>query len=264
VAVKEADLSRWLQELGLPPPPQGTGSLSAGEQARMTESLQRRRRFLARLESLGRYTFRGHEDVLDVGCGLGGSTVALAQCARRVIGIEVTYSPQHGIRALRTYGLTNAAIYGYGLINRHLPAPAFPVQQAAFDVVFSYRGMGRFDLWDGAPTVRQLLKPGGCVIVLYPHFWYPVAPLDPLETRLWQYGARSSGGWETYTWEALQERWRAAGFSVEALSDADFPPVHVASYVLELAGFNDSRWTVSQRLGLTSASLVPAALLWAG
>jgi hypothetical protein len=124
--------------------------------------------------------------------------------------------------------------------------------------------LGRFDLWDGAPTVRQLLKPGGCTIVLYPHFWYPVAPLDPLETRLWHYGARSSAGWETYTWEALQERWRAAGFSVEALSDADFPPVHAASYVLELAGFNDSRWTVSQRLGLTSASLVPAALLWAG
>ena len=51
---------------------------------------------------------------------------------------------------------------------------------------------------------------------------------------------------------------------MEALSDTDFPSVHAASYVLELAGFNDSRWTVSQRLGLTSASLVPAALLWAG
>jgi len=50
---------------------------------------------------------------------------------------------------------------------------------------------------------------------------------------------------------------------VEALSDADFPAVHAASYVLELAGFDDSRWTVSQRLGLTSASMVPAALLWA-
>ena len=94
-------------------------------------------------------------------------------------------------------------------------------------------------------------------------FWYPVAPLTSLETRFWHYGARSSAEWETYTPETLRERWRAAGFSVEALSDADFPPVHAASYVLELAGFNDSRWTVSQRLGLTSASMVPAALLWA-
>jgi SAM-dependent methyltransferase len=170
----------------------------------MAESLERRQRFLTRLASLGRYTFRSDEDVLDVGCGLGGSTIALARCSRRVIGIEATYSPQHGVRALRTYGLTNAAIYRYGLINRHLPAPAFPVQQAAFDVVFSYRGIGRFDLWDGAPTLRQLLKPGGCIIVLYPHFWYPVAPLDPLETQLWHYGARSSAEWETYTLEALQ------------------------------------------------------------
>ena len=97
--------------------------------------------------------------------------------------------------------------------------------------------MGRFDLWEGAPTLRQLLKPGGCTIVLYPHFWYPVAPLDPLETRLWHYGARSSAGWETYTWGALQERWRAAGFSVKALSGTDFPPVHAASYVLELTRF---------------------------
>jgi cyclopropane fatty-acyl-phospholipid synthase-like methyltransferase len=108
----------------------------------MTESLQRRQHFLTRLASLGKYTFRGDEGVLDVGCGLGGSTVALAQCSQRVIGIEATYSPQHGNRALRTHGLANAAIYRYGLINRHLPAPAFPVQHAAFDVVFSYRGMG--------------------------------------------------------------------------------------------------------------------------
>jgi len=94
-------------------------------------------------------------------------------------------------------------------------------------------------------------------------FWYPVAPLTSLETRFWHYGARSSAGWEAYTLEALQERWRPAGFSVEALPNAGFPPVYAASYVLELAGFNDSRWTVSQRLGLTSASMVPAALLWA-
>jgi SAM-dependent methyltransferase len=228
----------------------------------MGESLQRRRRFLARLESLGRYAFRGDEDVLDVGCGLGGSTVALAQCARHVVGIEATYSPRHGARALRTYGLTNAAIYRYGLVSRHLPAPAFPVGQGAFDVVFSYRGMGRFDLWDGAPALRRLLKPGGCVVVLYPHFWYPVVPFDPLETQLWQYGARSSAEWETYTLEALRERWRTAGFSVEALSDAGFPPVHAASYILELSGFNDSRERVSRQLGLTSASMVPTALLW--
>ena len=101
--MRETDIGQWLQELGLPPPSQVIGSLPAGEQVRMAESLQRRRRFLTRLASLGRYTFRGDEDVLDVGCGLGGSTVALAQCAQRVIGIEATYSPQHGARALRTY-----------------------------------------------------------------------------------------------------------------------------------------------------------------
>jgi len=86
-------------------------------------------------------------------------------------------------------------------------------------------------------------------------------PAGPLETRLWHYGVRSSAEWDTYTLEALQKRWRAAGFCVKALSDADFPPVHAASYVLKLGGLNDSRWTVSQRLGLTSASMVPAALL---
>jgi hypothetical protein len=41
----------------------------------------------------------------------------------------------------------------------------------------------------------------------------------------------------------------------------DIPPIHAASYILELAGFNDSRETVSQRLDLTSTSMVPAALL---
>ena len=52
MTVKKADFGQWLQELGLPPPPQVTGSQSAGEQARMAESLQRRQRFLTRLESL--------------------------------------------------------------------------------------------------------------------------------------------------------------------------------------------------------------------
>jgi len=56
-------------------------------------------------------------------------------------------------------------------------------------------------------------------------FWYQLAPLNPLETRLWHYGALSNAGWEAYASEALQERWRAVGFYVEALSDAGFPPV---------------------------------------
>ena len=90
--MKEAGFGQWLQELGLPLPPQVTGSLSAREQVRMAESLERRQRFLTRLASLGRYTFRSDEDVLDVGCGLGGSTIALARCSRRVIGPSRTSS----------------------------------------------------------------------------------------------------------------------------------------------------------------------------
>ncbi|MFQ6013943.1 MAG: class I SAM-dependent methyltransferase [Anaerolineae bacterium] len=227
----------------------------------MEESLYHRRRFLARLESLGCYTFVGDEDVLDVGCGLGGSTIALAERARRVIGIEAGYSPQHGGRGLSTYGLTNAAIYHYGLVSRHLSAPAFPVGLEVFDVVFSYRGMGRFDLWDGAAIIRPLLKPGGRVIVLYPHFWYPLAPLDTIEARLWHYGLQNNVKWDRYTFDALQERWQSAGLYLEGLIDAQFPPVHAASYVLDLSGFSHSRTTVSRRLRLTSATMIPTALL---
>lgn len=248
----------WLETLGLPAPRAVTHSLADTERARIESSLSRRRQFIDRL-AYHDSTFAGNEDVLDVGCGHGASSITLAQRTRRVLGIDVTYSPEHAAQALNGYGLYNAAVYTYGLINAHYSAPDLPIHEAHFDLIFSYRGIGRLDLWHGAQRIRDLLKPDGRVIILYPHVWYPLQPLTQQEARLVAYAERRLPAYSEQTFDALRSRWRDAGLTLRGLADDAFPPAHARSYILELTGL--SRRQAGRDLGLTSQTMVPTALL---
>jgi SAM-dependent methyltransferase len=117
----------------------------------------------------------GSESVLDVGCGTGHTTRAVAGRAARVTGIDLTEAMLAEARRLaREDGLDNLEF-------RHGDAESLPFEDAAFDVVSCRLCAHHFaDPVRAVAEAARVLRPGGRFLMVD-----SVAPEDPaLDTFL--------------------------------------------------------------------------------
>jgi ubiquinone/menaquinone biosynthesis C-methylase UbiE len=114
---------------------------------------------------------RGSECVLDLGCGTGHSTLALAARAGRVVGLDLTDAMLAEARRLaRERGLENASF-------ERGDAEALPYPDASFDVVTSRVSAHHYARPERAvEEAARVLRPGGRLVVSD-----SVAPEDPAQ-----------------------------------------------------------------------------------
>lgn len=98
------------------------------------------------------------ESALDVGCGSGLSTLALAEIAERVVGVDASaemlaHAPPH---ARVSYAVA--------------PAEELPFADGAFDLLTAAQAFHWFDRPRFLPEARRVLRPGGRLVV-YDHYF---------------------------------------------------------------------------------------------
>lgn len=205
-------------------------------------------RYMARLAGL--LDARGEGEpplqVLDAGCGVGGSSIWLARNAGcRCVGITLMESQA---RLARGYAARGKAA-GARFAANDFTLPAF--KPGTFDVVWALESFDHAP--DKAAWLREmhaLLKPGGRLI-LADGFRAP-GPMDPALAKDY---ARFLSGWAVphlCTLEELTSWARSAGFETLHAEDisADVLPHALAIYRFGLL-FIPWRW-VLRKLGLTS------------
>jgi len=114
---------------------------------------------------------RGGEQVLDLGCGTGHSTLALAARAGRVVGLDLTDAMLAEARSLaRERGIANASF-------ERGDAEDLPYADASFDVVTSRVSAHHYARPRRAvQEAARVLRPGGLLVVSD-----SVAPEDPAQ-----------------------------------------------------------------------------------
>lgn len=113
--------------------------------------------------------------VLDVGCGLGGKTVAYGEAGARVVGTDLVES--NAVQS-RDY----AAAAGKAIEFFVADAAALPVCDGAFDTVVANDAMEHFAEPERAlAEMARALRPGGAIWVFFtPHY-------SPLGSHLYDY-----------------------------------------------------------------------------
>ena len=141
-----------------------------------------RRRVLSAVlrHELRRHGFEGRElDLLDVGCGTGGTTAGLAR-GHRFVGCEIaSEAARAGSRRLG------------GRVVR-ATAAALPLRDESFDLVLALDVLEHFE--DDAHVLREVarvLKPGGLLFVTVPAFEFLWGPHDAYSHHFRRY--RSPG-----------------------------------------------------------------------
>ncbi len=130
--------------------------------------------------------------ILDVGCGTGGSSLALSRHGR-VVGLDA---------AMQSFRISMDRPYTHRAVGR---AESLPFREEAFDVVAALDVLEHLD--DdvaGAREVRRVLKPGGRAVVFVPAF-----------NALWRKNDDFSHHRRRYTRPLLERTLDAAGFTVE-------------------------------------------------
>ncbi|MBI4719890.1 MAG: class I SAM-dependent methyltransferase [Chitinivibrionia bacterium] len=120
----------------------------------------------------------GGKRILDIGCGLGGKTVAYGEGgAREVFGIDILQD--HAIAGER-FTAKEARAFGWGYVVGD--AAAMPVKDAAVDTVVANDAMEHFSDPEGAlREIRRVVRPGEAVWIFFtPHF-------SPLGSHLYDY-----------------------------------------------------------------------------
>ncbi len=95
------------------------------------------------------------KDVLKLGCGAAGWSIALARDGARCVGLDLSERQlEHARRAVRAAGVDVQLV--------HASAENLPLPDASFDVVFCDHGALSFaDPYRTVPEVARLLRPGG-------------------------------------------------------------------------------------------------------
>jgi len=113
--------------------------------------------------------------VLDVGCGLGGKTVAYAEAGARVVGTDLL---EANALQSRTYALGEGRAIEFFVAD----AAALPIRDGTFDTVVANDAMEHFSEPERAlAEMGRALRPGGAVWVFFtPHY-------SPLGSHLYDY-----------------------------------------------------------------------------
>ncbi|HEX6789875.1 MAG TPA: class I SAM-dependent methyltransferase [Candidatus Krumholzibacteria bacterium] len=117
----------------------------------------------------------GGKHLLDVGCGLGGKTVAYAEAGARVVGTDLLekYVEQSGVYAAAKGARANFFVGD---------AAALPLGAGAFDTVVANDAMEHFA--EPAEALREMarvVRPGGAIWIFFtPHY-------SPLGSHLYDY-----------------------------------------------------------------------------
>jgi SAM-dependent methyltransferase len=147
------------------------------ERARMEYEIEVNGRFLKWFPEL---RLEG-KDVLDIGCGNGGSAVRFAELgARRVIGLEPFNNPCKE-------GLAFAVEKGVGNVNFIVAlGEQIPLRSNGFDVITSYDVFEHVeDLGKVLDECVRILRPGGTLYAIFPPFYHPTgAHLDSWISRM--------------------------------------------------------------------------------
>lgn len=113
--------------------------------------------------------------VLDVGCGLGGKTVAYAESGARAVGVDLV---ARNVEQSRAYADTNGVVVDFFVAD----AAALPVRDGAFDTVVANDAMEHFA--DPAAALHEMARTvsgGGAIWIFFtPHF-------SPLGSHLYDY-----------------------------------------------------------------------------
>jgi ubiquinone/menaquinone biosynthesis C-methylase UbiE len=113
--------------------------------------------------------------LLDVGCGLGGKTVAYAQAGADVVGTDLL---EKNVEQSGAYAKMKGAPAGFFVGD----AAALPLAEAVFDTVVANDAMEHFA--EPAHALREMLrvvKPGGAIWIFFtPHY-------SPLGSHLYDY-----------------------------------------------------------------------------
>ena len=113
--------------------------------------------------------------LLDVGCGLGGKTVAYAEAGARAVGTDILEANAEQSRAYA--GAERKSIEFFVA-----DAAALPVRDGSFDTVVANDAMEHFSEPERALSeMRRALRPGGAIWVFFtPHY-------SPLGSHLYDY-----------------------------------------------------------------------------
>ena len=113
--------------------------------------------------------------VLDVGCGLGGKTVAYAEAGAQATGTDI-------LETNAVQSLDYAARHGAEVAIFVADAAALPVHEGAFDTVVANDAMEHFSAPEQAlAEMRRALRAGGAIWVFFtPHY-------SPLGSHLYDY-----------------------------------------------------------------------------
>src|SRR5262245_42841528 len=127
----------------------------------------------ARDELIASITWRGDEQVLDVGCGRGLLLIAAAKHLKtgRAIGVDVWHSvDQADNRPAATWANARAEGVADRIDVRDADARALPFADEMFDVIVSslvlHNIHGRTEREKALHEIARVLKPGGCVALL--------------------------------------------------------------------------------------------------
>jgi ubiquinone/menaquinone biosynthesis C-methylase UbiE len=116
--------------------------------------------------------------VLDIGCGLGGKTVAYGEGgAAETIGVDIS---EENVRASGRFALSSPRSFRWGFFVGD--AARLPAADASFDTVIANDAMEHFGNPDGAlAEIARVTRPGGAIWIFFtPHY-------SPLGSHLYDY-----------------------------------------------------------------------------